>query len=52
MIDIIPVVVGGMTCIILGIPDKDRERLFKGWPDCSKGKIGDFNQKLSENSDI
>jgi len=49
---LIPMVVGGLNCIILGIPDKGGGRVSRGWIDCVKGEIGDFNQKLSENSDI
>jgi hypothetical protein len=45
-------VFGGMTCIILGIPYKGGERVCKGWTDCLKSETGDFNKKLSENSDI
>jgi hypothetical protein len=52
MIDIIPMVVGGLTRIVLGIADGGGGGVCKGWADCLKGEIGDFNKKLSENSDI
>jgi len=40
MIDIIPMEVGELTCIILGIPDKDGGRVCKGWTDCLMSEIG------------
>jgi len=40
MIDIIQMVVGGMTWIILGIPYKGGGSVCKGWADCLRSGIG------------